>query len=104
MQRKLNRVANMIAKAAVSASTFLFIVLFIKFLVSLPESPLDGGEKGQRFMQILIVSLALVAVFILAIPVAAAANLTTRSQGALAGTDPSTATHSSRLSRPPKYK
>ena len=42
-------------------------------------------------------SLALVAVLILAIPLAAAANLTTRSQGAVQGTDTSTQQHSSRL-------
>jgi hypothetical protein len=42
-------------------------------------------------------SLALIAALILAIPVAAAANLTTRTQGAVSGTDVSTQAHSSRL-------
>jgi hypothetical protein len=43
-------------------------------------------------------SFALIAVLILAIPVAAAASLTTRTQGAVSGTDTSTQAHSSRLS------
>jgi P-type Ca2+ transporter type 2C len=62
LQLKLNRVADMIAKVGGAAALLLFIVLLIKFLASLPGSTLDAGEKGQRFMQILIVSVTIVVV------------------------------------------
>lgn len=52
----------MIAKVGGAAALLLFIVLLIKFLASLPTSPLDAGGKGQRFMQILIVSVTIVVV------------------------------------------
>jgi len=52
----------MIAKVGGSAALLLFVILLIKFLVSLPRSSMDAGEKGQRFMQILIVSVTIVVV------------------------------------------
>lgn len=52
----------MIAKVGGSAALVLFIVLLIKFLAQLPGSPLNAGDKGQRFMQILIVSVTIVVV------------------------------------------
>jgi P-type Ca2+ transporter type 2C len=54
----------MIAKFGGAAALLLFIVLLIKFLVSLPGSTLDAGDKGQRFLQILIVSVTIVVVAI----------------------------------------
>jgi P-type Ca2+ transporter type 2C len=52
----------MIAKVGGAAALLLFIVLLIKFLAQLPGSTQDAGEKGQRFMQILIVSVTIVVV------------------------------------------
>lgn len=52
----------MIAKVGGAAALLLFIVLLIKFLAQLPGSTMDAGEKGQRFMQILIVSVTIVVV------------------------------------------
>ena len=52
----------MIAKIGGSVALLLFIILLIKFLASLPGSTLDAGDKGQRFMQILIVSVTIVVV------------------------------------------
>ena len=43
----------------------LFLVLFIKFLVQLRGSPLDPAQKGQEFIQILIIS---VVVLVIAVP------------------------------------
>src|SRR5271154_6426772 len=52
----------MIAKVGGAAALLLFIILLIKFLASLPGSPMDAGDKAQRFMQILIVSVTIVVV------------------------------------------
>jgi len=52
----------MIAKVGGAAALLLFIILLIKFLASLPGSTMDAGDKGQRFMQILIVSVTIVVV------------------------------------------
>ena len=62
LQLKLNRVADMIAKVGGTVALLLFSILLIKFLVSLPGSTLDASGKGQRFMQILIVSVTIVVV------------------------------------------
>jgi len=52
----------MIAKVGGAAALLLFIILLIKFLASLPGSTMDASDKGQRFMQILIVSVTIVVV------------------------------------------
>jgi len=65
LQLKLNRVADMIAKVGGAAALLLFTVLLIKFFAQLPGSTLDAGGKGQRFMQILIVS---VTILVVAVP------------------------------------
>jgi P-type Ca2+ transporter type 2C len=62
---KLNRVADMIARVGGAVAILLFFVLLIKFLVSLPGSPLNADGKGQRFMKILIVS---VTILVVAVP------------------------------------
>ena len=52
----------MIARVGGTVGLLLFVILLIKFLASLPGSSLDAGEKGQRFMQVLIVSVLIVVV------------------------------------------
>ena len=56
LQIKLNRVVKIIVKAGIVAAVLLFIALF-KFLVQLRGSTLAGSEKGQQFVQILIISI-----------------------------------------------
>ena len=62
LQVKLNSLADWIAKLGSAAALLLFIVLFIKFCVQLPGSNESPSEKGQRFMQIFIVSVTVVVV------------------------------------------
>ncbi|OLL25886.1 Calcium-transporting ATPase 2 [Neolecta irregularis DAH-3] len=62
LQVKLNRVAESIAKMGGSAALLLFVVLFIRFLTTLPNSTQTNSEKGQNFLQILIVSITVVVV------------------------------------------
>lgn len=45
-----------------SGALLLFVVLFIRFLVSLPTSGASGAVKGSQFMDILIVAITLVVV------------------------------------------
>ncbi|OCL09812.1 putative plasma membrane calcium-transporting ATPase [Glonium stellatum] len=65
LQRKLNVVANQIAKAGVAVAVILFFVLFIKFLIQLQGSHDLPADKGQVFLQILIVSIT---VIVIAVP------------------------------------
>ncbi|TEA13833.1 Calcium-transporting ATPase 2 [Colletotrichum sidae] len=62
LQRKLNILANFIAKFGLAAALLLFIVLFIRFLVNLPQNNGSPGEKGQEFLQIFIVCVTIVVV------------------------------------------
>lgn len=62
LQKKLNSLADWIAKLGAGAALLLFIVLFIKFCAQLPNNPDSPSEKGQRFMQIFIVSVTVVVV------------------------------------------
>lgn len=62
LQSKLNTLAEYIAKLGGAAALLLFIVLFIKFCAALPNSPLSPSEKGQRFLNILIVAVTIVVV------------------------------------------
>jgi Ca2+-transporting ATPase len=55
----------MIVKVGGITALLLFVILFIKFLAQLPASQLDGGAKGQQFVQILIVS---VIILVIAVP------------------------------------
>ena len=52
-------------KAGAIIAGLLFIILFIKFLAQLPGSTLDPPQKGQQFIQILIIS---VVVLVIAVP------------------------------------
>ena len=62
LQKKLNILADWIAKIGGGAALFLFIVLFIKFLAQLPHSNASPSEKGQNFLKLFIVSVTVVVV------------------------------------------
>ncbi|KAI9722349.1 MAG: hypothetical protein M1812_001821 [Candelaria pacifica] len=62
LQSKLNVLAEYIAKLGLAAGLALFVVLFIKFLVSLRGSTLTPDAKGQQFLQIFIVAVTIVVV------------------------------------------
>ncbi|KAI8186896.1 Calcium-transporting ATPase 2 [Colletotrichum sp. SAR 10_75] len=62
LQRKLNILADFIAKAGGAAGLLLFVALFIRFLVKLPNNQGTAAEKGQEFMKIFIVSITVVVV------------------------------------------
>jgi Ca2+-transporting ATPase len=66
LQAKLNVIATYIAKIGGSAGLLLFIVLFIKFLVSLPsQKDVSPADKGQQFLSIFIV---VVTIIVVAVP------------------------------------
>jgi P-type Ca2+ transporter type 2C len=58
-------VVTVIVKAGSITALILFVVLFIKFLVQLRGSHLNPSQKGQEFVQILIISII---VLIIAVP------------------------------------
>lgn len=62
LQSKLNVLAEYIAKLGGAAALLLFIVLFIKFLAQLPSNRMSPSDKGQRFLNILIVAVTIVVV------------------------------------------
>ncbi|EPS40784.1 hypothetical protein H072_5329 [Dactylellina haptotyla CBS 200.50] len=62
LQIKLDGLATAIAKLGFGASLFLFFVLMIRFLASLPGSELTGAEKASKFMDILITCITLIVV------------------------------------------
>ncbi|KAF9785616.1 hypothetical protein IL306_005384 [Fusarium sp. DS 682] len=62
LQKKLNILADWIAKVGAGAALLLFIVLFIKFCAQLPTNRGTPSEKGQEFMKIFIVSVTVVVV------------------------------------------
>src|SRR5271156_2763580 len=65
LQIKLNRIVGLLLYGGAVIALVLFLVLFIKFLVQLRGSTLDPAEKGQEFIQILIIS---VVVLVIAVP------------------------------------
>ncbi|KAK0628879.1 hypothetical protein B0T17DRAFT_588865 [Bombardia bombarda] len=65
LQSKLNVIAEYIAKLGGAAGLLLFIVLFILFLVRLPNNHLPPAEKGQEFIKIFIV---VVTIIVVAVP------------------------------------
>ena len=65
LQHKLNRIALWIAKFGMSAAGLLFVVLFIKFLVNLKGNDSSPAEKGQDFLDIVIV---IVTIIVVAVP------------------------------------
>ncbi|KAF6813603.1 calcium-translocating P-type ATPase [Colletotrichum sojae] len=62
LQRKLNILADFIAKVGAAAALLLFVVLFIKFLVGLKNNNGTPQEKGQEFLRLFIVSVTVVVV------------------------------------------
>lgn len=62
LQAKLNNLAEYIAKIGSSAALLLFVVLFIKFCVQLPNSSESPADKGGRFIRILIVAVTIIVV------------------------------------------
>ncbi|KAH9885531.1 hypothetical protein F4778DRAFT_774305 [Xylariomycetidae sp. FL2044] len=66
LQSKLNVIAEYIAKLGGAAGLLLFIVLFIQFLVRLPQNKnLSPSAKGQQFIEIFIV---VVTIIVVAVP------------------------------------
>lgn len=62
LQMKLTVVADQIAIAGILVAALLFLVLFVKFLIELPGSTDSSFEKGQTFLQIVIVSITVVVI------------------------------------------
>lgn len=62
LQSKLNTLAEYIAKLGGAAGLLLFVVLFIEFLVRLPQNPNDGTQKFQEFLNIFIVTVTIIVV------------------------------------------
>ncbi|KAI5466687.1 hypothetical protein BGZ63DRAFT_476280 [Mariannaea sp. PMI_226] len=62
LQKKLNVLADWIAKIGAGAALLLFVVLFIKFCAGLPNNHGTPSEKGQEFMKLFIVSVTVVVV------------------------------------------
>ncbi|OAL54257.1 calcium transporting P-type ATPase-like protein [Pyrenochaeta sp. DS3sAY3a] len=62
LQSKLNVLATYIAKLGGAAALLLFVVLFIEFLVGLRKSEASPAEKGQNFLDILIVAITVIVV------------------------------------------
>jgi Ca2+-transporting ATPase len=62
LQNKLNVLATYIAKLGGAAALLLFVVLFIEFLVGLKGSSATPAQKGQNFLNILIVAITVIVV------------------------------------------
>lgn len=62
LQKKLNTLADWIAKVGGGAALLLFIVLFIKFCAQLPHNHDTPALKGQEFLRIFITAVTVVVV------------------------------------------
>ncbi|KAK0648555.1 hypothetical protein B0T16DRAFT_388755 [Cercophora newfieldiana] len=62
LQKKLNNLADWIAKLGGGAALLLFIVLLIKFCAGLPNNPDNPDQKGQTFLRLFITSVTVVVV------------------------------------------
>ncbi|KAK1782143.1 hypothetical protein QBC45DRAFT_6482 [Copromyces sp. CBS 386.78] len=62
LQKKLNTLADWIAKFGGGAALILFIVLFIKFCVQLPHNHESADQKGQTFLRLFITAVTVVVV------------------------------------------
>ncbi|KAJ5770419.1 uncharacterized protein N7511_002470 [Penicillium nucicola] len=62
LQVRLSRLAKNIANFGGIAALVLFIILFIKFLVSLRHSTETPSEKGQSFLNVFILALTVVVI------------------------------------------
>lgn len=62
LQKKLNVLADGIAKFGAGAGLLLFVVLLIKFLAGLPNNHESADIKGQQFLTLFITSVTIVVV------------------------------------------
>ena len=62
LQSKLNKLAEYIAKIGSAMALLLFVILLIKFLAQLPHNTRTPAEKGQQFLNFLIVAVTIVVV------------------------------------------
>ncbi|KAB5522141.1 hypothetical protein GE09DRAFT_501888 [Coniochaeta sp. 2T2.1] len=62
LQKKLNNLADWIAKVGGGAALLLFIVLLIKFCAHLPKNHGTPAQKGQEFLRIFITAVTVVVV------------------------------------------
>ena len=62
LQSKLNVLAEYIAKLGLGAGLILFVAVFIRFLVHLPQIRGGASQKGQVFLQVFIVAVTIVVV------------------------------------------
>ncbi|PMD42124.1 calcium-translocating P-type ATPase [Hyaloscypha variabilis F] len=62
LQTKLNTLASQISKIGCAIALLLFIVLVIRFLVHLPNNTGTPSQKGQEFLQMLIVSITIIVI------------------------------------------
>lgn len=64
LQVKLGKLADWIGGLGTAAAVLLFGILFIRFLVHLPQNPGSAAVKGREFMEILIVAITVIVVAI----------------------------------------
>ncbi|OCL09810.1 calcium-translocating P-type ATPase [Glonium stellatum] len=62
LQSRLNTLAGHIAKFGAAAALLLFIILFIEFLAKLSHSTNTPTQKGQTFVNIIIITLTVVVI------------------------------------------
>ncbi|KAL2161063.1 hypothetical protein VTH06DRAFT_8776 [Thermothelomyces fergusii] len=62
LQKKLNVLADWIARFGGGAALLLFVVLFVKFLAQLPRNDGTPDQKGQEFLRLFITSVTVVVV------------------------------------------
>ncbi|KAL2023306.1 hypothetical protein VTK56DRAFT_3044 [Thermocarpiscus australiensis] len=62
LQKKLNILADWIAKFGGAAALLLFVVLFIKFLAQLPGNTDTPDQKGQDFLRLFVTAVTVVVV------------------------------------------
>jgi Ca2+-transporting ATPase len=62
LQKKLNVMAEQIAKLGCAVALLLFVVLFIKFLVQLKGNQGTPAQKAQNFLQIVIVAITIIVI------------------------------------------
>ncbi|BFZ57610.1 plasma membrane calcium [Savitreella phatthalungensis] len=62
LQAKLNNIATIIAKLGGAAALLLFVVTFIEYLVRLRHNDGTASQKGQQFLNLLIIAITVVVV------------------------------------------
>ncbi|KAH8699198.1 putative calcium p-type ATPase NCA-3 [Talaromyces proteolyticus] len=62
LQQRLGVIADQIAVAGITVAALLFAVLTIKFFIELPGNTDSASEKGQLFLRIVIVCIAVVVI------------------------------------------